>query len=111
VSNHFVAALGRGRLDDGEVELIVAEVLKGLVLIDELDEESVGTVLAPGPAVEIAQQRRLMGAAKQDFRITAIDLPGNGSQTNEGAQVIHGVIVSASEFRWAAVRGNTEPAL
>jgi hypothetical protein len=111
VTNHFVAALGRGRLNDRKIELVVTEPLERLVLIDELNEERVGPVLAAWPAVQIAQQRRLMGAAQKDFRITAIDLTGNGSQTNEGSQVIHGVIVSASEFRWAAVRGNTEPAL
>jgi hypothetical protein len=111
VANHLIAALGCGRLDDGQVELVVAEPLEGLVLIDELNEESVGAVLAPRPAIQIAQQRRLVGTTQKDFRIAAIDVPGDGSQSNEGAQMIHGVIVSASEFRWAAVRGNTEPAL
>jgi hypothetical protein len=111
MTNHLIAPLGRGRLYDGEVELVIAEVLEGLVLIDELNEECMRAGLASRPTVQITQQRWLVGTTKEDFRVTAIELTGDGSQTNEGARVVHGVIVSASEFRWAAVRGNTEPAL
>lgn len=79
--------LGARRLHDGEVKLVIGKAFKGLIDVDELDKKRVGTVLATWPAIEVSQQRGLMGTAQQDFGITAIELTGNWRQTNEGAQI------------------------
>lgn len=69
MANHFICALGTRRLNNGQVELVVAETLKGFINTGELDQKGMGPVLATGPAIQITQQRRLMSTGQKDFRV------------------------------------------
>jgi len=82
--NHRLRALGRGRLNHRQIKLIIAEALKGVVGFDELNEKGVRAALATRPAVEITQERRLVGTAQKDLRITTIELAGDGGPDGRG---------------------------
>lgn len=85
--DHRLRAFGCRCLNNGQVELVVAEALQGVVGFDELNEKGVWAALSSRPAVQVTQQGRLMGSAKKDLWITTIELAGNRCQANEGTRV------------------------
>lgn len=71
-------------------------------------------VLSTRPAVQVSQKRWLMNTTEQDFRVATGELTGDRAKSDGrtwAGRAAHRVVFSASVFRWAAVRGNTEPAL
>lgn len=57
-------ALASGRLDYREIEAVVGEAGQRLIRRSKLDKQGAGFTVAAWPALEMAQQRRLMSACE-----------------------------------------------
>jgi len=68
VANDLGGIARRWRLDDGQVETVVAELLQAASGFGKLDQKSAGLALAARQAFEVTQEGRLMLATEQDAR-------------------------------------------
>ena len=85
--------------------------MQRLVDRGELDKQGAGFAMTSRPTFEVAQQRRLVSAAKENFRIAGVQAAGDRGQAQLGVLCVHQFnfrLEDSAGQRWEAT---PEPAL
>lgn len=85
LADHLIGITCVGRLDNSEVETVAGKSREGVAVLNKLDQERRRPPGTSRPTIQITQQRRLVLAAEEDFRIALSEVRSNRSQANQGA--------------------------
>lgn len=85
MADDLIGIAGAGGLDNGEIKAVAGKTRKGIAIFNKLDEECRGSASPARPAIQVTQQRRLVLAAQEDFRIALSEVRSDRSQAYQGA--------------------------